>query len=167
MRMPGKIAVYTAALMMTGLGVMSACGSDSSTGPATIHYAATLNAAAEKQANPVNSTATGSASFTLRGNDSLDFAITVAGLTAPATASHIHVGATTVSGPVVNGFTIVSGVTTGTVASGTIVLSKLVAGAGQVSGDSLHVLLENGNAYVNVHTSTYPAGEVRGQIARQ
>jgi hypothetical protein len=98
---------------------------------------------------------------------SLDFIVAVNGLTAAGIASHIHVGAPAVSGPVVNGFVITPGVTTGTVASGTIVLSKLVATAGRITGDSLRVLLNNGNAYVNVHTSTYQAGEIRGQIAKQ
>jgi len=86
----------------------------------------------------------------------------------PATLSHIHVGSATQNGAVVNGFTINPGVTTGTVTSGTIVLSKLVAGTppGQISGDSLRVLINNGNGYVNVHTSANPGGEVRGQIVK-
>jgi hypothetical protein len=163
MRDRAMIAVMAATLATTAM----VAGCTSSTNPGPTFYSATLNAANERQANAVNSTATGLASFTLRSNDSLDFIVTANGLTAAAIASHIHVGAPTVSGPVVNGFVINPGVTTGTVASGTIVLSKLVAAAGQITGDSLRVLLNNGNAYVNVHTSAYQGGEIRGQVAKQ
>ena len=143
--------------------------SDSTSPAPPITYTATLNAANERQANPVNSTATGTATFSLAGGDTLTFTITAAGLTANAIASHIHVGATTASGPIVNGFSPINAVTTGTVTSGTIILSKLVPSTNppQVSGDSLRKLLDNGNAYVNVHTSTFTAGEIRGQIVRQ
>lgn len=156
-------------LILASTAAIAVACSDTShpVGPAPVHYTATLNAANERQANPVSSTAAGTAVFTLRGNDSLDFTVMASGLSAAAVASHIHVGAPSASGPIVNGFAISSGVTSGTVASGTIILSQVVAGSGQISGDSLRVLLENGNAYVNVHTSTYPAGEVRGQIVKQ
>jgi hypothetical protein len=148
--------------------VALAC-SDSTNPNPPVTYTAALSAANEIRTTPITSTATGLATFSLRGNDSLDFVVTVTGLTGPATLSHIHVGNATQNGAVVNGFTINSGIITGTVASGTIVLSKLVAGtpAGQISGDSLRVLLDNGNGYVNVHTSQNPGGEVRGQIAKQ
>jgi CHRD domain len=35
-----------------------------------------------------------------------------------------------------------------------------------ITMDSLLVLMRTGNAYVNVHSSAYPGGELRGQIAR-
>jgi hypothetical protein len=164
----GMMSAASAAIVaVTGTMALSiACGS-STTEPAPIVYTASLNAANERQTNPVNSAAAGVATFTLRGNDSLDFTVMASNLSAPAIASHIHVGGPAVSGPVVNGFQINSGVTTGTVASGTVVLSKLVAGTSQVSGDSLRVLLNNGNAYVNVHTSNFTGGEIRGQVTRQ
>jgi hypothetical protein len=151
------------------IGIAVSCSDSTDPVPAPVVFSASLSAANERQANPVNSTATGLATFSLRRNDSLDFAVTVTGLTGAATASHIHVGSAAQNGAVVNGFTINAGVSTGTVASGTIVLSKLVAGtpAGQISGDSLRVLINNGNGYVNVHTSAYPGGEIRGQIVKQ
>ena len=80
------------------------------------------------------------------------------GLSGPATAAHIHVGAMGVAGPPVYKFT-VEKVTNGTVAQGTIDLTKNVSMG--VSGDSLKVLLANGNAYVNVHTAAHGDGEIR------
>jgi hypothetical protein len=161
------IAVLGVTALLTGIAVSCTESTDPVVPP--VLYTASLSAANERQTNPVNSTATGLATFALRSNDSLDFVVSVTGLTTPAIASHIHVGSGAQNGAVVNGFTINTGVSTGTVASGTIVLSKLVAGtpAGQISGDSLRVLINNGSGYVNVHTSTYTGGEVRGQIVKQ
>ena len=159
--------VITIAVAAT-VGAIVACSNDTApTLAPRAHFTAVLSAANERQANPVTSTATGLATLTLRSNDSLDYIVNVSGLTGPATASHIHAGAPAVSGPVVNGFAINPGTATGTVASGTIILSQLVAAAGQISGDSLRVLLNNGNGYVNVHTAQFGAGEIRGQITLQ
>ena len=33
--------------------------------------------------------------------------------------------------------------------------------------DSLVVLMRNGMAYLNVHTTAFPGGEIRGQIVEQ
>jgi hypothetical protein len=150
-------------------GIAAGCSDSNDPVAVPVLFTATLSAANEIRTTPINSTATGLATLALRSNDSLDFVVNVTGLTGPATLSHIHVGSATQNGAVVNGFTINSGITSGTVTSGTIVLSKLVAGtpAGQISGDSLRVLINNGNGYVNVHTSANPGGEVRGQIVRQ
>jgi hypothetical protein len=162
--MSASLAAVVAVLGVAGLSV--AC-SDDPTGPAPVVFTASLNAANEKQANPVNSTATGTATLTLRGNDSLDITVMAAGLTAAAVASHIHVGGLPVSGNIVTPFTITTGVTSGTVVTQTIVLSQNVPDGTHATGDSVKVLLNNGNAYVNVHTSTYPGGEIRGQVVRQ
>ncbi|HXN76162.1 MAG TPA: CHRD domain-containing protein, partial [Gemmatimonadaceae bacterium] len=50
---------------------------------------------------------------------------------------------------------------TGVVGSGSITNANNV----NISLDSLRVLFNNGNAYVNVHTTANGAGEIRGQIA--
>ena len=163
-----KRLMLAATVVVLGVAGLSIACSNDPTAPAPVVFTATLNAANEKQANPINSPATGTATLTLRGNDSLDITVMATGLTAAAIASHIHVGGVAVSGGIITPFTLASaGVTTGTVVSQTIVLSQVTVGAQQVSGDSVKVLLNNGNGYVNVHTSTNAGGEIRGQIARQ
>lgn len=142
------------------------CGDSTAPASVPVRFAATLNAANELRTPPVNSTATGTALIILSG-DTLTYTVNAGGLTSRVVASHIHVGIpATVSGNVVNGFQ-TNAVTTGTVASGSILLSTLVVSSTQISGDSLRTLLNTGNAYVNVHTSTNPAGEIRGQLVRQ
>lgn len=88
------------------------------------------------------------------------------------TQAHIHLGGSDENGPVV-AFLYASGeeitenpsdYITFFVRKGAITQSDLV---GPLKGRSLCSLLKemkDGNAYVNVHTSTNPAGEVRGQI---
>jgi hypothetical protein len=60
--------------------------------------------------------------------------------------------------------TLIPGRFNGVLAEGTITADNLV---GTLAGQSLGVLIEMikaGNAYVNVHTSQFPPGEIRGQI---
>jgi hypothetical protein len=73
------------------------------------------------------------------------------GLTTAATNAHIHRAAASVSGPVIIPLSFTAG-TTGTVHG----ISAIVP------SDQAEMLL--GNTYVNVHTSTYPGGEIRGQL---
>jgi Cu/Zn superoxide dismutase len=131
--------------------------------PATrqnITYNADMNAA--KATPPSTEKGTGRATFKLDGH-MIHYTITVDGLSGPATAAHIHVGAIGKSGPPVYAFTIKK-IAKGTLAEGTIDLTKNASKT--VSGDSLKVLLNNGNAYVNVHTAAHPSGEIRGQISQ-
>jgi hypothetical protein len=88
------------------------------------------------------------------------------GLTTNATAAHIHRAAPGVSGNIIVFFSVISqteGVTEGTI---DMTLADVGFGAETVSPDSLRTLLNNGNAYVNVHTGQNPAGEIRGQVQR-
>ncbi len=159
--------IILGAVALASVAVFAACGSSGSTAVVTtpVTFISQMNAANEKP-NANASTATGTATYTLTGN-TLSYVVTVSGLTGPATASHIHVGGAAVAGGVIVPF-VTGSVQSGNVTSGTIDLSTTVAnGTSTITGDSLKVLLNNGNAYTNVHTSVNPGGEIRGQIIKQ
>ena len=133
------------------------------TAPAqSVKYVAQMGASSETPPN--DSKATGTARFSMKGN-LVSFTVDVSGLSGSPTMAHIHVGAPGQSGPPVYTFMLKHKETSGQIAAGTIDLSK-AAGRG-VSGDSLRTLLNNGNAYVNVHTAAHPGGEIRGQVVKQ
>lgn len=159
------VRIIAIAAILAAVGGFIACN-DSTSPSSGITYIATLNGANERP-TPNTSTATGTATYVLTGN-SLSYTIAVSGLTTPASAAHIHVGSAAVAGPVVVPYT-VAATQSGTVTAGTFDLSfPIVCGNNcSITGDSLKVLFNNGNAYVNVHNATYPGGEVRGQIIRQ
>lgn len=159
--------ILSGALAVASIAAFAACGSDSTptAAPTSVTYVSSLNAANERP-NANGSAATGTATYTLTGN-SLSFIVTVSGMTGPATASHIHVGSASVAGPVIVPF-VTGSVASGNVTAGTIDLSQPVSnGTTSITGDSLKVLLNNGNAYTNVHTSQNGGGEIRGQIIKQ
>lgn len=108
-------------------------------------YVATLDGAQETP--PVATAATGTATFTLNGNDTLTYNLTTSGLS--GTGAHIHTGAPGVSGAIL--IPLAGGPTTwsGTTAPLTPV---------QIT------LLKRSGLYVNVHTVANPNGEIRGQI---
>lgn len=75
------------------------------------------------------------------------------GTIAGGPGAHIHVGRAGESGPVVQGLTL-TGRESGLVAAGTATNPALAAA----------ILADPANYYVNVHTTTCPAGAVRGQL---
>lgn len=85
--------------------------------------------------------------------------------------SHIHLAPQGTNGPVVVWLypsgppaVLIEGQFNGVLAEGTITAANLV---GPLNGQDLSALIEafdNGEAYVNVHTTQFPGGEVRGQI---
>ena len=111
---------------------------------------ATLSGASEVPANA--STATGNAIGTFNTiTNQLDVSVAFNGLSANASAGHIHNAAVGVNGPVIIPF-IVPSATSGTFTHSSILTTTNAAA------------LLAGNTYVNIHNSTFPGGEVRGQI---
>jgi len=101
---------------------------------------------------------------------SLDYKLIVANIENVAQA-HIHLGAPGVNGPVVAWLypsgppaQLIPGRSDGVLGQGTITAASLV---GPLAGAQLSVLVEalrSNGAYVNVHTSQLPPGEIRGNI---
>jgi hypothetical protein len=97
----------------------------------------------------------GSGTASLRvnhGRGQVCFEIHVSGIGLPATAAHIHQGATGVAGPI-----IVSLAPPGAngVSSGCVSAAKAIVKA---------ITKDPANYYVNVHTSDFPNGALRGQL---
>ncbi|CAN5159610.1 hypothetical protein BH23BAC1_BH23BAC1_27780 [soil metagenome] len=118
---------------------------------------------------PADTKARGNAIFHLR-DDGLHYRIIVANLENLSMA-HIHLAPAGSNGGVVVWLhpsgpppQLIPGRTSGILATGIITEANLV---GSLAEGTLEDLLEHmrmGNAYVNVHTTQYPGGEIRGQI---
>lgn len=143
--------------------------SDSSDNVVTLYVGpqARLTPGQQVQTPAVSSAARGSLSLRVSDN-AIEYRLNIDPLpNSTVTAAHIHVGATGSNGPVI--FTLYSsafGVPfTGTVSG---ILDNLYLQPQAASGissfsDAISAIL-SGQAYVNVHTTAFPAGEVRGQI---
>ena len=121
----------------------------------------------------VGSSARGSAVFSSSvGGGSMSFGVQVQGLSGPVGGVHIHAPATTEqNAPVILtlcGNPAPAAVASCTVTDGTLYIqgtidSSLLLQWG-ITNRQFIEYLDNGMAYVNVHTALNPAGEARGQI---
>jgi hypothetical protein len=120
---------------------------------------------------PVDTRARGQATFQVsRDGGSISYRLIVANIE-NVTQAHIHVGPAGENGPVVAWLypaappaQLIEGRFSGVLAEGTITEASLV---GRLAGEPLSTLVQlmrDEGVYVNVHTSQYPPGEIRGQI---
>jgi hypothetical protein len=144
------------------------------------NFSATLNGAAEIA--PVNTPATGSALFTYDSTlHTLQFSVSFSGLIGNTTAAHIHAGVNAAGvgnngvatqTPSFVGFP--QGVTSGTYTSPTFDLTLasswnpgyVTANGGTTAGAeaALFSAMNSNRAYLNIHTTTFTGGEIRGYI---
>lgn len=107
------------------------------------------------------------------GDDSIQFSLSYKNLTGAPLVAHIHFGRPDVAGGVAvflcGGGGRPACPASGTV-TGTIVAADVVGPAGQgiAAGEFAEVVraIRHGAAYVNVHTPTFPNGEIRGNLDR-
>ena len=138
-----------AALAFTGAGAAVAAPPDSAQIP--------LNTGQEVPAPVVDGThgvggARGTFSYTIDEGE-LCWELSVTGLSAPATAAHIHVGERNVAGPVEVPLTVENAT------------SFETSGCAMPAADLLAAIEDDPSAYyVNVHNANNPGGEIRGQL---
>lgn len=131
----------------------SGSGNPTNNNPVATIYTKTTILAAAQESTPVTTTAAGYASFVV---DSSTKAIsgTVSFTGINATQAHIHLGAAGASGAVAVALVVDNNSHKATVPDGTV-----------LTQEQYDAFLA-GELYVNVHSATYPAGEIRGQIGR-
>lgn len=135
-------------------------------------FTAHLNAANEVNEDGVESDAQGQAIFTLNADGTeLHYKLIVANIK-NITMAHIHCGEAGVNGPFIAwlfervadpGVSVNGILEEGVIASEDVVKRTCAGGAVSTFEDLMHKI-RTGAAYVNVHTTSYPGGEIRGQI---
>jgi hypothetical protein len=150
-RPPARLLLATALLSAAaGAGVVLAPAAGAESGGRPLFAA--LSGTAEVP-GPGDADGTGTAALRVNiGRAEVCFDLAVKGI-APATAAHIHEGASTESGPVVLGLT---APTSGT-SAGCLPVSRELA---------TEILKSPEDYYVNVHNGEFPGGAVRGQLSR-
>lgn len=130
----------------------------------------------------INSAATGEFEATIsQDGTQIAYTLTYSGFLSPVTQSHIHFGRPAIGGMIVlflcTNLSPPSGVPTpppcpspsGTV-TGTLTAADVIArpaqgiDAGQAGLDEMLKAIRVGAAYANVHTTTFPSGEIRGVL---
>lgn len=155
--------------------LLGACSDDfaalSSLAPVRTFFGAALTGAAEVP--PVTTTATGTSTITVLDTNLIRVETLVSmGATDSITQAHIHAGDATVAGPIM--VFLLSNVAAGRAPiPGTdrvlsvVDINRTTPFSGNFTFDSLMFRINNGTAYVNVHTRANPSGAIRGQIAPQ
>lgn len=108
----------------------------------------------ENPATITTATGNGAVSINAAGTQAL-VTMNWAGLTGNATAGHIHNGRSGVNGPVI------CNLSPAVAATGSVVDALCNLSAAQATA------LRQGQLYLNLHTSMFPGGEIRGQIQRR
>ena len=152
--------VTRAFTMFTVVALIGVACNDNGTGipsDVEIYRARPMNGANERP-TPVTSTATGEAVITIIGK-LVSWKVDVTGIS-NVTAGHIHRRA---PDSTAGGVIIPINVTTG----GTNFTGTLAQGSAVVAQDSFLTIIRAGRAYVNVHTSANPGGEIRADMVKQ
>jgi len=140
-------AVVSALALMGALGIVAGC-----TTMQDAMYTQTVTLSGANEVPPVATSATGTATVTIRPDHTVSAKESVSGMT--ATASHIHQGAAGANGPVIVPF-----VKTGDNTFAAPENAKLT--------DAQYEAFKAGNLYVNVHSAAHPGGEIRAQLKPQ
>jgi hypothetical protein len=148
-------------------------GLSSSSPPSDKEFSARLTGS--KEVPPVDTDATGRVRLTANSQqDELVYQLSVSNLNGIVTGAHIHRGSTGTNGPIVANLNIGGAFASASAGDGSASASTSSGGTitsadlkGPLAGkqvSELIKLIEDGKAYVNVHTRQHQNGEIRGQL---
>lgn len=143
-----KPLIRLLAILVLIFNITSCDDDDDNTPNPNVTFTATLNGAHEVPAN--NSTATGTATLTFNKVTKI-FTISVTHNVVSATAGHVHKGAVGVNGDPVFPFA--------------NVVSPISYTSTPLNA-SMEADLYANLYYVNIHSTTFPGGEIRGQLVK-
>jgi CHRD domain-containing protein len=165
---------------LKGFATAAAVTATATTGPSSSsakEFSARLTG--DKEVPLVDTDATGRIRLTANSQqDALDYQLSVSNLNGVATGAHIHRGSAGTNGPIVANLNIrgtFAGASasasagdgsamTSTSTGGTITSADLKGPLAGKQVSDLIQLIQDGKAYVNVHTRQHPNGEIRGQL---
>lgn len=123
---------------------------------------------------PINTAGTGNFEMTIQGTD-INFSLTFSDLSSTLTFAHVHFAPTKVSGGVMiflcggGGQPACPAATSGSI-TGTITAANVTGPTGQGIAvgdlDSALEAVRSALGYVNMHTTNFPPGEIRGEVRR-
>ncbi len=123
-----------------------------------INYSAYLDIEQAGISDSLETMPQGLSTFNLsKDSTRLEVNVLVTALTSPITNAHLHYGAAGMAGPAI---VPLMPYNEGNMFRGTVMIDSIPDPTGFL--DSLNM----GSVYINVHTETYPGGEIRGQLAR-
>lgn len=124
-----------------------------------------------QEVQPVETRAEGQAIFMLSKDGQTLYYKLIAANIENVMMAHIHLAPKGVNGPIVVWLypsvpppMLIPGRFSGVLAEGSITSGDLVGPLAGMSLGDLLAEMEAGNTYVNIHTTQYPGGEIRGQI---
>jgi hypothetical protein len=168
-RTPRVIGIVTAVLALAALVSVS------SGSPVTLSHAQgeqkfTAKMTGKEEVPPHDTKATGNAEFTLSADGkTMSYKVDVMNID-KVTMAHIHQGKVGENGPPVvwlfNSSSNPTGPMNGMLSQGKITSNDLVGPLKGKQMSDLVKLINDGQAYANVHTEPNPKGEIRGQISK-
>jgi CHRD domain-containing protein/PEP-CTERM motif-containing protein len=155
-----RLSNISVSLLLTGLAICAI--------PARADFMAQAILNGAQETPPNASTGTGMATFAYSSAaDDLTYSVTFQNLLSPATMAHIHFAPPGVPGPIIFPLTN-AGPPAAT--SGTFGGMLTAADFKPDTADAITTFaqaiaaIEAGGTYINVHSTQFPAGEIRGQI---
>jgi hypothetical protein len=168
--MPRLIGIITAAIALAAMISVSSGNSLVTSSYAQGEQKFTAKMTGKDEVPPHDTKATGNAEFTLGADGkTMSYKVDVMNID-KVTMAHIHQGKVGENGPpmvwLFNSSSNPTGPMNGKLSEGKITSNDLVGPLKGKQISDLVKLINDGNAYANVHTEPNPKGEIRGQISK-